>query len=171
MAVSPKPSTRQSQRIPWELEEALRVGVFDRGDKAYNGDPDLTIGNPQSGCFGVCHLAPEGTRFIFHHQSMARAKKCNCFIRGKMGGKTSQIPRELESLRMYLIVLGPYRMEPKFAAMVVMKLFLGLEIPDGIITGCSNIDYEVQQEDLQLLGLWILRGKGEPVQDLEQLDY
>ncbi|KAI1141804.1 hypothetical protein F5Y05DRAFT_423489 [Hypoxylon sp. FL0543] len=157
MDFSPTPSIRESERIPWELEEALREGVYDRGDDAYNGEPDLIITNPESGCFGVCHLNPEGTSFIFHHQAMACATTCKCFIRGRTGDTTFQIPRELESFRMQLIVLEPYRMEPKFATMAVMKLFLGLKVPDELIVGKSLIGNKAQKEDLQLLGLWLLR--------------
>ncbi|KAI1129779.1 hypothetical protein F5Y10DRAFT_263840 [Nemania abortiva] len=59
---------------------------------------------------------------------------CNCLVQTARREMTHQIPSYLDEYRVRLI-LGdnvPFQLEPKFAAMVVMKIFLGLEVPEQL---------------------------------------
>ncbi|KAI0139064.1 hypothetical protein F4776DRAFT_617921 [Hypoxylon sp. NC0597] len=172
MDSSPKPMVRQSKMLPWAMENELREGVFEKGDGSSNEDPDLIIKNPQSGCFGVCHLAPEGTSFVFYHESMANVEACTCYI-GPERGPVFEIPRRVVPLRMRLMgIIGPCRMELKYAAIIIMKLFLGIKVPDELFLGEFNADYglHIQQEGLQLKALWVVK-EGEPSQYVAQLEF
>ncbi|OTB09310.1 hypothetical protein M426DRAFT_6588 [Hypoxylon sp. CI-4A] len=133
MAFAPRERPpRRSRLLPKELEDELRVLVFDQGNNTYNGDPDLIIGNPETGCYGLCYLNPNGTKFIFHHVATKYATTCKCLVHGEKGDETFQIPHSLDLQRLRLILIGPIRMEPKLAAMVVMKAFLGMELPEQL---------------------------------------
>lgn len=149
MAFAPKPPPRPSRKLPRELENELKVGVFDQGDDQYNGDPQLIIANSESGCYGLCHMRPEGTGFIFHHASIAYATTCGCLDKMNPGCMSLQIPAELDLYRVKLITTPPYRMEPKFAAMVVMKLFLGLKVPEQLIMERES-ELKIEKADIDL---------------------
>ncbi|KAK8121681.1 hypothetical protein PG984_010351 [Apiospora sp. TS-2023a] len=60
-------------------------------------------------------------------------KCCGCVVRGEPETSTFDIPPRLDEYRLELILgIGKsgIKMEPKLAAMVVMKLFLGMEVPE-----------------------------------------
>ncbi|KAL7622537.1 hypothetical protein AAE478_008044 [Parahypoxylon ruwenzoriense] len=116
--------------LPRELEDELRVLVFEQDGGLYNGDPQLIVGNSDSGCYGLCFLSQTGTEFIFHHCNMKYATECKCIVRGEAGDSTMQIPNNLDNHRLGLIFLEPFKMRPRFAAMAIMKLFLGIDVPE-----------------------------------------
>ncbi|KAI2469624.1 hypothetical protein F4781DRAFT_442532 [Annulohypoxylon bovei var. microspora] len=132
MASGPKRQPGRSQTLLQGLEDDLRVGVFDQGDGPYNGDPELIVPNGRSGCFGLYLITPDGVEFIFHHATMKHATTCDCLTKMNPGDTTFQIPAELDDHRLRLMQQRPYRMGPKLAAMVIMKLFLGLEVPEPL---------------------------------------
>ncbi|KAI1387787.1 uncharacterized protein F4822DRAFT_430532 [Hypoxylon trugodes] len=131
MRFAPRKPPRRSRRISEELEDEIREYVFDQGDdhESFNEDPQLIIGNTHTGCYGLYYVLVEGTLFTFHHANMGYDTVCNCLVKGEPGDETIQIPDYLDHHRIWLITSGPPRMEPKLAAMVAMKLFLGLKVP------------------------------------------
>ncbi|CAJ2500495.1 Uu.00g033480.m01.CDS01 [Anthostomella pinea] len=128
---------RTSKYLPPELENELKVHVFIQEALAssYLSGPQLIIGNVDSGCHAVFHENEDGTRFYFHHARMVYGTGCRCIAKGERGDISEQIPAELDSHRIQLILgEGPsgHRMEPKFSAMVVMKIFLGMDVPEEL---------------------------------------
>ncbi|KAK8850980.1 hypothetical protein PGQ11_013459 [Apiospora arundinis] len=137
---------RPSKTLSAELEDDLRVLVFDVGDGAFNGEPTLIVGNPDTNCHAVFWAKPDRTEFVFHHGRMKERadptstlettnydKECGCMVRGENETSTFHIPPRLDEYRLELILgigRGGIKMEPKLAAMVVMKLFLGMEVPE-----------------------------------------
>ncbi|KAI1777297.1 hypothetical protein F4818DRAFT_457176 [Hypoxylon cercidicola] len=129
MSFAPNKPSRRSKRLPRELEDQLKDFVFDAGDGPYMGMPQLIIGNAESCCHGVCHIKSGGIEFMFHHAKGKYNTECGCIIKCEPNDETLQLPAELELHRLKLMFRGPYKMEAKFAAIVVMKLFLGIEVP------------------------------------------
>ncbi|KAK7986986.1 hypothetical protein PG996_006406 [Apiospora saccharicola] len=150
---------RLSKTLPRDVEEELRVLCFDMGDGAFNGAATLIVGNPDTNCHAVFWAKPDRTEFVFHHgrlkekssdpnksfssscsdtSSMSSGydntdKCCGCMVRGEPETSTFDIPPRLDEYRLELILgIGKsgIKMEPKLAAMVVMKLFLGMEVPE-----------------------------------------
>ncbi|KAI0009593.1 hypothetical protein F4779DRAFT_617488 [Xylariaceae sp. FL0662B] len=124
-----------------ELEDELRVLVFDFNEapsrhlaqrSVLSKEPHIIIGNVESGCHGLYFVRPDGTEFVFHHASLKYATQCRCLERGEPGDMTLQLPDYLDYHRLQLIVGRGPRMEPKLAAMVVMKLFLGMDVPEPL---------------------------------------
>ncbi|KAI2610586.1 hypothetical protein GGR54DRAFT_373932 [Hypoxylon sp. NC1633] len=152
MSFAPPQPPKPSKTLSRELEVELRVGVFDQADGS-DDDPQLIIGNIESGCYGLCHIKGAKTTFIFHHVRMSQATKCRCLVRGKLGDKTTQIPDELKAHRDQLTVSGRHQMEPKLAAMVVMKIFLGLQVPEQLrikqetVSGKADTTQQGNNED------------------------
>lgn len=137
---------RPSRTLSPELEDELRVLVFDVGDGRFNGEPTLVVGNPDTNCHAVFWAKPDRTEFVFHHgrlreradptstlETTNRDKRCGCVVRGEPETSTLDMPPRLDEYRLELIMgigRGGIKMEPKLAAMVVMKLFLGMEVPE-----------------------------------------
>ncbi|KAI4865951.1 hypothetical protein F4820DRAFT_469316 [Hypoxylon rubiginosum] len=132
MAFAPNKPPKRSRRLPREIEDELKVGFFDSGDSSDAVMPQLIIGNGESCCHGVYYQKPDGPEFAFHHAKGVYNTTCGCLIECKPDDETLQLPAELELHRLKLMFRGPYKMEPKFAAMVVMKLFLGMEVPEQL---------------------------------------
>ncbi|KAI1458110.1 hypothetical protein F4805DRAFT_457023 [Annulohypoxylon moriforme] len=130
MAFRPKQLYKRAGTPQERLEDEIRVGVFDQGNVPHNGDPQLIVPNGRSGCYGLYFITPEGVEFIFHHAIMKFATTCGCLTKMKPGESTMQISAELDEHRLRLIRQRPYRLGPKLAAMVIMKLFVGLEVPE-----------------------------------------
>ncbi|KAI1208285.1 uncharacterized protein F4807DRAFT_462006 [Annulohypoxylon truncatum] len=130
MASSPRQPSRLSRTPLQGLEDEIKVGVFDQGNVPYNGDPQLIVPNGRSGCYGLYLITPEGVEFIFHHATMKFATTCGCLTKMNPGETTFQLSAALDDYRLRLIRQKQYRIGPKLAAMIVMKLFLGLEIPE-----------------------------------------
>ena len=63
---------------------------------------------------------------------MKYATQCRCIDQTSEGGKASPLPEDLNQYRIRLIKghALPYPLEPKLAAMIVMKIFLGMRIPE-----------------------------------------
>ncbi|KAI0453487.1 hypothetical protein F5B21DRAFT_479468 [Xylaria acuta] len=127
-----------SKYLPETLESQLRANVLDAVDDfsalGSNNGPQLIIGNLNSGCHGTYSHRREGTEFIFHHCKMAYSTQCRCIVRSSSAGETTfQIPQYLDDHRLRLIFGKcddvPWRLEPKLAAMVAMKIFLGMDVP------------------------------------------
>ncbi len=130
----PKIGIRTSKYIPWQLEKELRQLVFDAGHVPNDDDyPQLIVGNAGSSCHGTYYVGPDGVYFVFHHNKHGPRKPCKCFVRGDPNIPTYELPQELDEYRIRLIEgKEPIRMEPLFAAMVIMKLFLGMEVPEEV---------------------------------------
>ncbi|KAI0206685.1 hypothetical protein F4808DRAFT_466669 [Astrocystis sublimbata] len=127
----PKPS----KKLPKDIEDELRTDVFDAVDDHVsntNPAPQLIIANPETGCHGTCSQHGEITQFIFNHGKLAHSRQCKCMSSSANGEATVLLPRMLDHHR-FRLVEGEYddvpALEPKLAAMVVMKLFLGMEVP------------------------------------------
>jgi hypothetical protein len=118
-----------SRTLPKELEDEIRSMVFDKGNGPADKKPQLIIGNRDTGCHGVFYERADGSEFIFYH-SMDHKDPCGCIVKGEPGSSTWQIPQALDDHRIWLIFLSDPCMEPVLAAMVVMKLYLGLHVPE-----------------------------------------
>lgn len=133
--IRPKQRLERSKHLSSTLENELRTLVFDSG-KIEEGNRDrlqLIIGNAQTCCQGFYYVGPEGVEFEFHHNKMIPHQPCACFVRGKPDTSFWQLPQELNEYRVRLIEGGePVQMEPLFAAMAVMKVFLGMELPEEL---------------------------------------
>ncbi|KAI0968370.1 hypothetical protein F4678DRAFT_464435 [Xylaria arbuscula] len=161
---------RPSRYLPQDIENELRTQVLDAveavGQKpspAGNIEgPQIIIGNLESGCHGTYFHGPGGTEFFFHHCKMQYATQCKCIAQAGGGDTTYQIPVDLNSYRIRLI-LGQgvrYRLEPKLAAIVAMKTFLGMSVPKPLrMTTLSAICEEIGTESPY--------GKGEEKEDQE----
>ncbi|KAI1084235.1 hypothetical protein F5B20DRAFT_593363 [Whalleya microplaca] len=132
------PGPQPSRFLAKELEDELRVDVFDFDEPPSkfpfwrpkrSNQPDIIIGNVKSGCHGLYHVRRNGVEFTFHHARMAGATECKCLEPGTPDQATFQIPDYLNYHRLQLMYGRGPRMEHKLAAMVVMKLFLGLDVP------------------------------------------
>ncbi|KAI0534734.1 hypothetical protein GGR58DRAFT_520116 [Xylaria digitata] len=131
------PGPKPSRHLPKAVERELRIGVLDAVEEFHatgGNSPQIIIGNLESGCHGIYFHRPSGTEFIFHHCKMKYATGCKCIARAAVGETTYQIPPHLDKYRLGFI-LGrnvPFRLEPKLAAMVVMKIFLGMSVPEPL---------------------------------------
>ncbi|KAK8075792.1 hypothetical protein PG997_010455 [Apiospora hydei] len=139
---------RPSKTLSRALENELRVLAFDIGDGHFNGEPTLLIANPDSNCHAVFWAKPDRTEIVFHHGRLKEKadptsttettnddKHCGCMVKGAPGTSTFDIPPRLDEYRLELILgigRSGIKMEPKLAAMVVMKLFLGMEVPKAL---------------------------------------
>ncbi|KAI2631271.1 hypothetical protein GGS21DRAFT_524095 [Xylaria nigripes] len=127
----PKPS----KYIPKDMENELRVLVMDAVEGfpiPIANFPQLIIGNVESGCHGVYLYNP--TKFAFHHCKMECATQCKCVVQDTHVESTYRLPADLEEYRQCLIngTNVPFRLESKLAAMVVMKIFLGMVVPEPL---------------------------------------
>ncbi|KAJ8111373.1 hypothetical protein ONZ43_g5636 [Nemania bipapillata] len=127
---------KRSKHLPEVIERELRILVLDavEDSRAPGGEvPQLIIGNPESGCHGTYFHGHDGIEFFFHHCQMKFATECKCIAKDT-SGETYQIPDELDRYRIQLIRgrKVPFRLEPKLAAMVIMKIFLGMHVPEEL---------------------------------------
>ncbi|KAI6082080.1 hypothetical protein F4821DRAFT_274448 [Hypoxylon rubiginosum] len=135
---SRRPPLRHSKRLPREIEDQLRVLVFDAEDGPYDpAVPQLIIGNPESLCNGLCYISdkgPYGSKFVFRHAASEGkyTTECGCIKKYEVDGRSTDIPIKLQIHRLHLMFRHPYRLEPKYAAMVVMKLFLNMPVPEQL---------------------------------------
>ncbi|KAH8168098.1 hypothetical protein CIB48_g123 [Xylaria polymorpha] len=127
-----------SRYLPRTIESELRTQVLDAVDdyrtSREKNSPQLILMNTESGCHGTYSHRHDGVVFVFHHCKTAYATtQCQCLVRSSAGEPTYQIPQDLDDHRMNLIFGRyshvPWRLESKLAAMVTMKLFLGMEVP------------------------------------------
>ncbi|KAH9883855.1 hypothetical protein F4778DRAFT_615633 [Xylariomycetidae sp. FL2044] len=124
---------RPSRFLSRALEDALRVGVFDQEPTGPNDDPMMIIPNGGSGCHAIMYERADGIELVFHHQEMVYASGCRCVVRGAKGAPTLDLPEDLDLHRVGLIFginRDKVQMESRLAAMVVMKVFLGLDVPE-----------------------------------------
>ncbi|OTA79662.1 hypothetical protein M434DRAFT_38254 [Hypoxylon sp. CO27-5] len=164
------PGKESPSKMAYDMENKLRADVFetDNNSSHEDPDPDIILDNPQSGCFGVCRLTDEGTNFVFYHESVVDAKGCVCSIRPKEG-----VLSRVQPLRMRLMAIpGICQMELRYAAIIIMKLFLGIKIRDPFLFGEFNAenDEQEQREGSQLKAAWIEK-EGEPNQYVVQLEF
>ncbi|KAI1342444.1 hypothetical protein F5Y15DRAFT_412952 [Xylariaceae sp. FL0016] len=116
--------TWRSRYLPREIEDdiALGVCVHEDIDRLYIAEPQLIVGNKQTGCHALCRRSRGVVAITFYHRG-----ECVCLRGGEQDEMTS-LSDELLAYRKRLI-LGKgvkWKMEAKFADMVVMKLNLGL---------------------------------------------
>ncbi|KAI0554369.1 hypothetical protein F4679DRAFT_294445 [Xylaria curta] len=146
---------KPSKWLPRALEDELRIGVLDAVNNfhplAGRNTPDLILVNVESGCHGTYSQRPNGVQFVFHHCKMAHSTQCRCIVRSATEETTFQIPEELDDHRL-LLMFGKYHdvpwcLEPKLAAMVAMKIFLGMEVPEplGIEAPVRTIELESEE--------------------------
>ncbi|KAI0022447.1 hypothetical protein F4780DRAFT_197974 [Xylariomycetidae sp. FL0641] len=127
-----------SSLLPAELVKEIRDMVIEKteGRRGAAGDPDIIVGNQFSACQGVCYLRAAGPVFHFTHRVANYPTLCSCLVKGNRGEEVVQLP-EILDLHRHGLVLGVGRlpkMESRFAAIVVMKMFLGLDVPDVVGT-------------------------------------
>lgn len=128
----PKLQVKRSKYLSQELEKELRRLVLDAGDGPCGLSPQLIVANPDSYCHGLYYVQPDGVEFMFHHNKIQNYGPCACFIPGEPDSFYSQLPQELDDYRIRLIEGSEsIQIEPLFAAMVIMKIFLGLEVPEA----------------------------------------
>lgn len=120
----------RSQTLPREVEDQIRVLVFDRGNARKDDSPRLIVGNTETACHGLYYARRHGVEFVFHHRRLRTSPGCHCLIPGESNSTTFQISQELDEHRLRLIGVDEPRMEPELAAMVIMKLFLGIQVPE-----------------------------------------
>ncbi|GAP85010.1 hypothetical protein SAMD00023353_3900460 [Rosellinia necatrix] len=137
-----------SKILPREMEKELRTLVIDPQDApavVWDGEaPRLTLVNPDSGCAGIMLRREDGDEFVFYHRiartapspttTTAAAAPCGCFASGVYGDVTRQLPQHLDAHRLELM-LGEkvrYRLSSQLAAMVALKLFLGMDVPEPL---------------------------------------
>ncbi|KAI3318959.1 hypothetical protein HD806DRAFT_539664 [Xylariaceae sp. AK1471] len=153
-STGPKPS----KCLPKKIENELRILVFDAVDefRPIGGKaPEIIIGNTESGCHGLCFHKPDGTQFVFHHTKMQFATECKCLVPAAPGDgdkMTYQLPQNLDRYRIRLIRGRnvPFRLEPRLAAMVVMKLFLGMAVPEPLrLKALATVDKPAMGADKQ----------------------
>lgn len=129
----PKLQIKRSKYLPFKLEQELRRLVFDAGEGQSGDAPQLIIGNSDSCCHGVYHARSDGVEFIFHHNKLRPHGPCACFVQGEPDTFFFQLPEALDEFRVRLVEgKEPVQMEPLYAAMVIMKLFLGMELPEEL---------------------------------------
>ncbi len=140
--------------LPKAIETELRTRVLDAVEESHpvgdNGAPQIIIGNLNSGCHGTYFHRADGTEFIFHHCKMKYASQCKCIVKAAAGDTTYQIPEDLDEYRIRLIFGKnvPYRLEPKLAGMVAMKIFLGMSVPQPLrMNALPDIDEEAMDEE------------------------
>lgn len=130
----PKDEIKRSKYLPKKLENELRGLVIDAGQARNHDDPQLIVMNPDTCCHGVYHVGRRGVEFFFHHNKWGgKHRPCECFVKGGPSSPTLRLPPELDAYRIRLIEgREPIRMEPLYAAMVIMKIFLGMKLPEEI---------------------------------------
>ncbi|KAK5625125.1 hypothetical protein RRF57_000841 [Xylaria bambusicola] len=84
---------------------------------------------------------------------MKYATQCKCLTQAAAGEATHQLPDDLDQYRIRLIQGQgvPYPLEPRLAAMVVMKIYLGMKVPEPLKMSCLE-DGERQITDAESLG-------------------
>ena len=108
--------------------------VFHHGrlkDKA-NDPKKSSYSGSSSKSFSSSTSSSSSSSILSDHTADNRDKSCGCMVRGAPETSTLDIPPRLDEYRLELILgIGKsgIKMEPKLAAMVVMKLFLGMEVP------------------------------------------
>lgn len=83
--------------------------------------------------FSSSPSSSSSNRSVISDHTADSDKSCGCMVRGEPETSTYDIPPRLDEYRLELILgIGKsgIKMEPKLAAMVVMKLFLGMEVPE-----------------------------------------
>ncbi|KAI0116530.1 hypothetical protein GGR51DRAFT_555554 [Nemania sp. FL0031] len=136
----PKPSKYLPKNIEDELRHLVLDGVED--SPPVGGDaPQLIIPNVETGCHGTYFQRGDGVEFYFHH----KVGQCQCMVLGTHEVTTYQIPRLLDDYRIQLIRGRgfPFRVEPKLAAIVVMKTFMGLHVPEELRIFAEADDLEI----------------------------
>ncbi|KAI1813677.1 hypothetical protein GGS20DRAFT_552395 [Poronia punctata] len=123
------PQPRRQSQLPEEIEDVLRDHVLEAVGESDGITPTLIIGNVDSGCHGMYYYGPRGRKFVFHHCKMQNATSCKCIA------DTAELPEYLEKYRARLIRgrAVTFRLAPRLAAMVVMKSFLGMSIPEPLL--------------------------------------
>jgi hypothetical protein len=125
---------------PKEIVDELRKDVEELPKDVDPSDFDsppghIYIRNPASGCSGTFWvLSSQGEEGVFRfvHNSQD-ASACQCIIRraGEEVTTPTGLPDYMDIYRLD-ILLGrsvPYRLEPMLAAMAVLKIYLGIEVP------------------------------------------
>ncbi|KAK7913875.1 hypothetical protein PG985_011578 [Apiospora marii] len=108
--------------------------VFHHGrlkDKA--NDPHKSYSGSSNKSFSSSVSSSSHSNSMMSDHTADSDKCCGCMVRGEPETSTFDIPPRLDEYRLELILgIGKsgIKMEPKLAAMVVMKLFLGMEVPE-----------------------------------------
>ena len=128
-----KDELKRSKYLPQKVEDELRTLVIDAGNVGHSDEPLLIIANPDTSCHGTYHVGEQGVEFFFHHNKRKAHDPCACLVEGGPRKPTLELPPELDEFRIDLIEgRESMRMEPLYAAMVIMKIFLGMELPKEI---------------------------------------
>jgi hypothetical protein len=144
----------RSRRLSPEVEDELRIDVMDGQVKTSDTVPKLIIGNDATGCHAVMYNRAAGMAFAFHHGKMQFATECRCLIRHPAEGDEDAEKewRELSAEAEALMTTLQCHMEGKFAAMVLIKLVLGMKVPESLrpetLGAKLQVEYEKQQLEL-----------------------
>ncbi|KAI0160116.1 hypothetical protein GGR57DRAFT_456449 [Xylariaceae sp. FL1272] len=118
---------KRSRYVPKDLEIDLCLNAVLTENINDEDVPHIIVLNCHTGCMGQYYLLRSGgAQFIFHHD-----QQCDCWLGGEPKKPLLQLPEPLDEFRLDLLRGRnvPYRMESRFAAIMVMKLFLGMEVP------------------------------------------
>ncbi|ETS75727.1 hypothetical protein PFICI_12671 [Pestalotiopsis fici W106-1] len=125
---------RASKVLSKEDDAEVRDGIFDRGydHDPKDGLPQVMIGNSHTGCQGSYFPRANGraARITFRHGSLKRATKCGCLVKSGPGAFTDDLPKELVEHGVKLV--AEQKLETKFASIIMMKLYLGLYVPESV---------------------------------------
>ncbi|KAI1259727.1 hypothetical protein F5Y18DRAFT_433038 [Xylariaceae sp. FL1019] len=122
-----KTGLKRSKYIPKHLETELCRNTLFTENTSDEDVPQIIVSNSHSECTGQYYrLRNGGIQFIFHHK-----EQCDCWIPGEPKHPLLQLPKALDGFRLNLIRGRdvPYRMESRFAALMVLKLFLNMDVP------------------------------------------
>ncbi|KAI1769364.1 hypothetical protein GGR53DRAFT_461524 [Hypoxylon sp. FL1150] len=146
---------KHSKRLKRDIEDELRVLVFDaEEDPTDRKVQQLIIGNPVSLCNGFAYISGEGphdTTFVFHH-AVGEGRytvQCGCIKKHEADERTTELPLKLQLHRLKLMFRPPYKLEAKYAAMVVMKLYLNMPVPEELQIKAEEKAEDASHEKLE----------------------
>ncbi|KAH6661318.1 hypothetical protein BKA67DRAFT_654438 [Truncatella angustata] len=126
---------RPSNVLSKEDDGLVQYEVFDCGH-AYipqEGMPQVFIGNKYTGCRAEYfpRRGRQPAKFLFYHgYDPSVTAACGCLTKSQPKTITCDLPRALAEHGVGLV--SQKRLETKMASIVVMKLFLGLYVPESL---------------------------------------
>jgi hypothetical protein len=125
---------RPSRVLTEEEDVEVRESVFDCGldFNLDDGKPQIIIGNRHTGCRADYYPRRGNTppRFVFFHGFNMFSTMCGCITKGDPKTITHDVPPEL--LEHGIMLVTERGLETKIASIIMMKLFLGLYIPESL---------------------------------------
>ncbi|ORY59748.1 uncharacterized protein BCR38DRAFT_412741 [Pseudomassariella vexata] len=125
------PFTPKAAFLDPKLQQLLEVGVVILEDgQVPNNSPQFILPDLESGCRGLFFVKLDKTaEFRINHGG-----RCACLVKGKKDEVTPRLTPELSAHRGRLVrgeIEGMPKLKSRTAAMVVMKILMGMEVPEG----------------------------------------